>query len=188
MRCAFFYRIPALGCWGENTSRIQKKNVKPHFIFAFQVITASVKYRRPFCQARCSRSCTCRTTASHPSPQPSTPLQSQGNMPHIPPRNHPHLYSPKVTCITHHTTTSLLFFQNGAKSGFKMCFAPSTVGAGGSQPNHASNPGSIIKTLNHILFMIFAGRKSSLRETPVWSCQRWSRAAMHTMPRQRSVS
>ena len=33
-------------------------------------------------------------------------------------------------------------FQNGAKSGFEICFAPSTVGAGSQrpQPKHVSNP------------------------------------------------
>ena len=62
---------------------------------------------------------------------------------------------PAVRCgaVTHasqsHTTN-----QNGASSTFEMCFAPSTFGAGGrNQPNHVSNPDSVIKKFEpHLIY------------------------------------
>ena len=40
------------------------------------------------------------------------------------------------------------FFQNGAKSGFEMCFAPASQ-CRGSQPKHVSNPDQ--RSVNHML-------------------------------------
>ena len=50
-------------------------------------------------------------------------------------------------------STSQIIYPNGATSGFEMCFALSTFGAGGqrSQPTHVSNPDSVIKKLNPLL-------------------------------------
>ena len=39
--------------------------------------------------------------------------------------------------------------QNGATSGFEVCFGPSTLGAG---PNHVSNPA--LTSLTHISLMV----------------------------------
>ena len=45
---------------------------------------------------------------------------------------------------------SQIINQNGAISGFEMCFAPGTFGAGSQrcQPKHASKPDSVMKNFN----------------------------------------
>ena len=44
------------------------------------------------------------------------------------------------------------FFKNSAKSGFEMCFAPSTFGAEGPKPKHVSNLDSVVKKFNPHFF------------------------------------
>ena len=44
-------------------------------------------------------------------------------------------WQPKVAHVNHNLSRPSPFFKNGAKSGFEMCFAPSTFGAGGPNQN-----------------------------------------------------
>ena len=62
-----------------------------------------------------------------------------------------HRWERLETYVQSHTATNIAppFFQNGAKSGFGMCFAPSPFGAGGNSRLESSN-----KRFNHVVFIL----------------------------------